>query len=228
MPDDIISIKGVNDGLLITLSATEKWELITKELAVRLDEKAAFFAGAKISVNVGERPVPKYELSSLKALLERRTMTLILVMSDSSTTLASATALDIRTRTASKAVADIDEDDTLSIDPEETGTTGVLIRRTLRSGRTVHSRGHVVVYGDVNPGAQIIAAGDIIVWGKLRGMVHAGAEGDTSAVVCALDMSPNQLRIAGHITTSPPDKRRTVKPEVACVRDNQIVVEAWG
>jgi septum site-determining protein MinC len=228
MPDDILSIKGISDGLLITLSATEKWELITKELAARLDEKAAFFAGARVTVNVGERPVPKYELSSLKALLERRTMSLAVVMSDSSTTLASATALDIRTRTTSKAAADIDDDDTMAIDPEEAGTSGVLIRRTLRSGRIVHSRGHVVVYGDVNPGAQIIAAGDIIVWGKLRGTVHAGAEGDTSAVVCALDMSPNQLRIAGHITTSPSDKRRAVKPEVACVRDNQIVVEAWG
>jgi septum site-determining protein MinC len=86
----------------------------------------------------------------------------------------------------------------------------------------------VVVFGDVNPGAQIIATGDIIIWGRLRGMVHAGAEGDNKAVICALDMSPNQLRIAEYIATAPSDKRRTVRPEVASVRDNQIVVEAWG
>jgi septum site-determining protein MinC len=85
----------------------------------------------------------------------------------------------------------------------------------------------VVVYGDVNPGAEIIAAGDIIVWGKLRGNVHAGADGDESAVVCALDMTPTQMRIAGYLTTSPADKRRKPRPEVASIRGDQIIVEAW-
>ncbi|MCA9884173.1 MAG: septum site-determining protein MinC, partial [Anaerolineae bacterium] len=113
------------------------------------------------------------------------------------------------------------------IDSEEMGTQGVMVKRTLRSGRTVHSRGHVVVFGDVNPGAKIIAAGDVVVWGKLRGMVHAGAEGDDSVIVCALDMNPNQLRIADHIVTSPAEHHRQVTPEVAFVRDGQIVVEAW-
>ncbi|MCU0514740.1 MAG: septum site-determining protein MinC [Anaerolineae bacterium] len=227
MPDDIISIKGIAEGLLITLNPQEKWERITTDLAARLDEKAAFFAGARVTIDAGERPVPRYELSSLRALLERRTMTLAMVVSDSSTTLASATALDIRTRSGRK-TADPDLDDVMPISPEEQGTGGVMIRRTLRSGRIVHSRGHVVVYGDVNPGAKIVAVGDVIVWGRLRGMVHAGAEGDKSAVVCALDMSPGQLRIADFITTSPPDKKRSVHPEIASVRDEQIVVEAWG
>jgi septum site-determining protein MinC len=85
----------------------------------------------------------------------------------------------------------------------------------------------VVVFGDVNPGAEIVAAGDVIIWGRLRGTVHAGANGDENAIVCALDMMPTQLRIAGYIVISPPDKRRKPKPEVALVRDNQIVVEAW-
>jgi septum site-determining protein MinC len=226
MPDEIVSIKGVNDGLLVNLSATEKWERITTELAARIDEKLDFFAGAKVTVEVGERPVPKYELSSLRALLERRNMLLAMVISDSSTTLASATALDIRTRAATQRAKN--EDGDTPIDPEEQGTLGVMIRRTLRSGRTVHSKGHVVVFGDVNPGAKIIATGDVIIWGKLRGMVHAGAEGDKEAIVCALDMSPSQLRIADHITTSPPDKRRVARPEIACVRNEQIVVEAWS
>ncbi|HLV36917.1 MAG TPA: septum site-determining protein MinC, partial [Spirillospora sp.] len=78
-----------------------------------------------------------------------------------------------------------------------------------------------------NPGAEVIATGDVIVWGRLRGNVHAGAEGDEDAVVCALDMTPTQLRIAGYIVTSPPEKRHNPRPEVARVRDGQIVVEAW-
>jgi septum site-determining protein MinC len=102
-----------------------------------------------------------------------------------------------------------------------------MIRRTLRSGRTVHSIGHVVVFGDVNPGAEIIATGDVIIWGRLRGNVHAGAEGDEDAIVCALEMTPTQLRIAGYIVTSPAEKSHEPRPEVALVRDGQIIVETW-
>lgn len=225
MQDDLIAIKGIKDGLLINLSTTEEWQSITAELASHIDEKGDFFAGANVTVDLGTRPVPKYELSSLKALLERRGLTLTVVLSDSDTTNDSAIALDLRTQTGNK-VPGREAQETIPINPEETGTQGVMFRRTLRSGRTIHSDGHVVVFGDVNPGAKIIANGDIIIWGKLRGMVHAGANGDESAIVCALDMNPNQLRIAGYIVTSPPDKRNKIYPEVALIRDNQIVVEA--
>lgn len=226
MQEQTVAIKGVKDGLLISLSPTEEWQGIISDLAARIDQQSSFFAGARITVEVGERPVPKHELGSLKALLERRGLTLWAVLSDSATTLDAAQALDLKTSTANP-VPGRETSEGTEVNPEEDGSPGVMIKRTLRSGRTVHSTGHVVVYGDVNPGAQIIAAGDVIVWGKLRGIVHAGAEGDESAVVCALDMTPTQLRIAGYITTSPPDNRRKPKPEIASVRGGQIVVETW-
>lgn len=225
MQDELIAIKGIKDGLLININTTEEWLSITEELATHIDGKADFFAGANVTVDLGNRPVPKYELSSLKALLERRKLTLTVVLSDSETTNQSAIALDMRTETGN-VVPGREAQETIPTNSEETGTHGVLFRRTLRSGRTIHSDGHVIVYGDVNPGAKIIAIGDIIVWGKLRGTVHAGAEGDESAIICALDMSPNQLRIASYIVTSPPGKRGDVYPEVALIRNNQIVVEA--
>jgi len=225
MQDELIAIKGIKDGLLIHLNTTEEWLAITEELASRIDEKLDFFAGANVTVDLGNRPVPKYELSSLKALLERRGLTLTVVLSDSDTTNKSATALDLRTETGN-VIPGRKAEETIPMNSEETGTQGVMFRRTLRSGRTIHSDGHVIVYGDVNPGAKIIATGDIIVWGKLRGTVHAGANGDENAIVCALDMSPNQLRIAGYIVTSPPGKRGEIYPEVALIRNHQIVVEA--
>lgn len=227
MQEQTFVIKGVKDGLLITLNAVEQWSVVTGNLAAHIDEKGAFFTGARIIVDVGERPVPKYDLSSLKALLERRELTLWAVLSTSATTMDSANALDLRTSVGSIIPGRTPADEDARVNPEESGIPGVLIRRTLRSGRTVHSAGHVVIYGDVNPGAEIIAVGDIIVWGRLRGNVHAGAEGDETAVVCALDMIPTQLRIAGYIVTSPVEKRHKPKPEVALVRSNQIVVEAW-
>lgn len=227
MPEELIAIKGINDGLLISLSTTEKWQSVTDELAKRIDGKRAFYSGATIIVELGARPVPKYELSSLKALLERRGLSLSLVRSDSDTTRQSARSLDLKTsENGLPANPARGQAETRPVNPEETGTRGVIFRRTLRSGRTIHSEGHVVVFGDVNPGAKVIAAGDVVVWGKLRGTVHAGALGDESAVVCALDMNPNQLRIASYIVTSPSGKRRKILPEVASIRGNQIVVEA--
>ena len=226
MSNQKIVIKGIKDGLLVSLSPVEEWNLMTTELAARIDEKSAFFAGARVTVDVGERPVPKYELGSLKALLERRGLTLTAVMSDSQTTIESAQALDLRTNVAGL-IPGREPTETRPISSEEEGIPGVLIRHTLRSGRMVHSQGHVVVYGDVNAGAAIVAGGDVIVWGRLRGTVHAGAYGDENVVVCALDMVPMQLRIAGFITTSPDEKRHKPRPEVALIRDDQIVVEAW-
>lgn len=226
MHDEFVAIKGIRDGLLIALSPGEEWQLITSELAARLDEQSSFFTGARVTVDLGERPVPKHELGSLKALLERRGMTLAVVLSTSHTSLDAAQSLDLRTNTAN-AMPGHEPNDTLPINPEEEGTQGVMIKRTLRSGRTVHNPGHVIVIGDVNAGAEIVAGGDIIVWGRLRGNVHAGAFGDESAMVCALDMTPTQLRIAGYIVTSPDEKRRNPKPEVALIRDHLIVVEAW-
>jgi len=75
----------------------------------------------------------------------------------------------------------------------------------------------------------VIAGGDVIVWGHLRGIVHAGAMGDTARCVCALDLSPTQLRIGSHIARPPEDKRRrkVTRPERAFVNDDQIVAERW-
>lgn len=230
MQDDLVAIKGTQDGLLISLSPTEQWLTVTGELAKRIDEKTAFFSGARVTVELGERPVPKHELTGLKALLERRNLTIVLIMSDSRTTIEAAQALDIRAGSSSP-VTQIDDDlkDALPFTSEEEGIPGVLLRRTLRSGRTVHSDGHVIVFGDVNPGAEIVAVGDVFIWGRLRGSVHAGAHGNEDAVICALDMSPTQIRIAGLIATAPDDnKRRQVMPEMAFIRNQQIVVEAWN
>lgn len=221
------AIKGTRDGLLIALNATEEWNAVLTELAAHIDQRLSFFAGARIIVDVGERPVPRHELSSLKALLERRDLHLWAVLSESQTTNDTSVALDLRTSVGGLVPGRNEAEHPAFSNPEEAGTGGVLIRRTLRSGRTVHSAGHVVVIGDVNPGAEIVAVGDIIVWGRLRGNVHAGADGDESAMVCALDMTPTQLRIASYIVTSPADKRRKPRPEVAAVRNNQIIVEAW-
>jgi septum site-determining protein MinC len=95
---------------------------------------------------------------------------------------------------------------------------------TLRGGQTLHHAGNIVVVGDVNPGAELVATGDILVFGRLAGIAHAGARGDENARIYALDLAPTQLRIATHIAADERTKPRAAMPEAALVREGQIVV----
>jgi septum site-determining protein MinC len=96
-------------------------------------------------------------------------------------------------------------------------------RGTLRGGQALHNLGNLVVIGDVNPGAELVASGDIVVFGALRGVAHAGAQGDRAARVIALELAPTQLRIATLIATSDAGTKPR-GPEHASIVDERIVV----
>jgi septum site-determining protein MinC len=101
-------------------------------------------------------------------------------------------------------------------------------QRTVRSGEKVAAEGHLIVVGDVNPGAEVIAGYNIFVWGALRGSAYAGVPDREEAIITALHFAPIQLRIAGHIAR-PPEARPNAPgtPELARIDQNAIVVEAW-
>ena len=101
------------------------------------------------------------------------------------------------------------------------------IRHTLRSGQVERFlEGNIVVIGDVNPGAEVTASGDIIILGNLRGIAHAGALGNIAATVIAMNMEPTQLRI-GNVITRPPSRKHRRKPvmEVARIKQGNVIVE---
>ena len=126
-----------------------------------------------------------------------------------------------------------------------TGTEGdagrvQTLHRTLRSGVTVRHNGDLIVFGDVNAGAQVVADGNIVVLGSLRGVAHAGARGDESASVVAFDFQSTQVRIASHIALAPErteaggsrlrtllqrdrPSERTFSPEIAQLQGGAIV-----
>jgi septum site-determining protein MinC len=99
-------------------------------------------------------------------------------------------------------------------------------RGTLRGGQTLQQLGSIVVIGDVNPGAELVATGDILVFGALRGTAHAGAQGDASARVYALELAPTQLRIATCIAADD-GARRAREPEVAFIRGERIAIASY-
>lgn len=78
-----------------------------------------------------------------------------------------------------------------------------LHRGTVRSGDHIEAAGSLLVLGDVNPGARVSAGGHVLVWGRLRGVAHAGCHGDQGARIVAMGLQPLQLRIADVIARGP-------------------------
>jgi septum site-determining protein MinC len=217
-----ISIKGIGESLQV--SAREKdWGKAYPSLLEILNQQADFFHGARISLDIEAIDLTTQDLEALQNELLSRDIHLRAIYSTSETTRASASELGIAHSLPSDRAEDIDEP---SFAPELPSEEAILFQGTLRSGQSIHYPGHVIVLGDVNPGSEIIAGGNVIVWGRLRGTVHAGATGDEVAVVCALDLSPTQLRIGSYIAVSP-ERRKRVKPEVVRIHDGQLVAEDW-
>lgn len=122
----------------------------------------------------------------------------------------------------SAAIAPIVENDEpeIEIEPETRIVVG-----PVRSGVILEHRGHVIVFGDVNPGAEVRAAGNIVVLGKLKGLAHAGIGADVGFIV-ALHLQPQQLRI-GRMVARSSDDTTTAIPEIAYVSNGSIVVERY-
>ncbi len=227
---DGISIKGGREGLIITLGLGA-WHNTLAALEQRIASTPEFFRGARVALNVGARRLLDVDARAVRDMLSQYDVVLWGLIGEDDETKHMANVMGLnaelprpepRPRSAEPTIAGPIEP-AVPDDPD----AGLLTRRTLRSGQQLRHPGSIALIGDVNPGAEIVAGGDIIVWGKLRGTVHAGAMGDEGAQVCALDMQPTQLRIAQHIARSPEDRRRKPAPEVARIRNGQIIVESW-
>jgi septum site-determining protein MinC len=218
-----VQIKGIREGLLVIVGDGD-WDEVRGFLLGEMDRQAGFLKGARVALDVGSHALKAVDLGALRDALSEREVSLWAVLSSSPTTEKTAQALGLATR-LSKPRPELE---TRPLDTSlQSGEEAVLVRRTLRSGYSLQFAGHVIVIGDVNPGAEVIASGDVLVWGRLRGMVHAGAEGNEEAVVCALDLIPTQLRIAGQIAITP-QRRGKPQPEMARLKDGQVVAEAWN
>lgn len=96
------------------------------------------------------------------------------------------------------------------------------LKNPVRSGVEIRHQGTIIVFGDLNPGGSVIAAGDILVWGRLRGIAHAGALGNQQARIMALKMNFTQLRIADKIARFPEQNPVVLDAEVAYISEDGI------
>lgn len=221
MSDEKLVIKGIGDGLLITLRECT-WKEARGLIIAKIDEKGTFFQGARVALDVGDIPLKAADLGKLRDELSGRGVTLWAVLSKSDITIKTAQVLGLSiTLGLAKNLEKQKKDNTVF-----EGDSAVWVEKTLRAGYKIETRCHVVVMGDVNPGAEIISAGNIIVWGRLSGSVHAGADGNKNAKVLALDLEATSLQIA-QIAAAPIVKKRKKQPEVAYILENEIIIEGW-
>jgi septum site-determining protein MinC len=207
----LVQIKGIRDGLLVSLGDAG-WPVVQHALLEHIEQQPAFFQGARLALDVGNQALKSTELSQLRDQLSDRGI----ILTESTAQILGLATRITKPRTQEKAAP------ARVIDDE----TALWVNKTLRSGTRTEFAGHIVILGDVNPGAEVIAGGSVVVWGRLRGVVHAGAHGNREAVVCALDLFPTQLRIAGEIAVAP-ERRGKSQPEIVRIKNGQLQAEAW-
>ncbi|MFO7743293.1 MAG: septum site-determining protein MinC [Anaerolineae bacterium] len=221
MNSERIIIKGIRQGLLVTLREGE-WSGLMSALQAHLGENPDFFRGGRMAIDVSDRELMQAQIEEVRSMVARHQVELWALLSEDATTQSEARRAGLVTELPWTRGPQHPSEEA-----KEPPGRSVVVRRTLRSGQSLRHPGHVVVIGDVNPGAEVVAGGSIVVWGRLRGLVHAGALGDEEAVICALELAPTQLRIAGHISRSPEERPSKPLPEKASICDGSIVAVPW-
>ncbi|MCL6605944.1 MAG: septum site-determining protein MinC [Paenibacillus sp.] len=173
-----VRIKGVKDGLVFLLDDKCPFEDLLSELRFKLEHSHQnILTGPVVHVDVkmGSRLVTDEDKEAVLSLLKAQGNLLIRSV------------------------------DTLEAPKSEVGSSLFLISGIVRSGQVLHHQGDLLYLGDVNPGGAITCTGDIYILGALRGMAHAGVDGNEGSIIAASLMSPTQLRIA-EIISRPPDE----------------------
>jgi septum site-determining protein MinC len=218
--DERIAIKGTGEGLVISFKS-ENWREMQSDLFERINANTSFFAKARIGLKVGDIKISAAEMGKLRDLLSQKGITLWAVMSRSDTTINAAQLLGIQTQLGLKKAAGVKKNS-----PTFEGEAAVWVEKTLRAGYRIETKSHVILMGDLNPGAEIVSGGNVFIWGRANGAIHAGAEGDRTAKVYALELRPMQLKIAD-VTAAPFTGKIKNQSEVAAIEGEQIKINSW-
>lgn len=217
--ENCVIFKGTKDGLVVLLSPEIDFATLKKYLRKKTQDAKKFFQGAKVSLMFKGRDLNEEEQYELLKIISEQTQLNISFLHDD----------DI--------IKDIDKikDNSLTDTENYSVSNHIEIDKTqyykgtIRSGQKIEFEGSVVVIGDVNPGGEIIAGGNIIILGSLKGIVHAGSRGSSKAFVAALNMRPMQLHIGNVIARSPDQgnfkDHSQVLPQIAYLYENNIYIE---
>ena len=221
-----LRVRGTRDGIVFYLPEDLPTDELVTQVRDAIDSGRDFFKDAQVVLDYDQRTPDQLEIERIEEIFTERDVRLKNITARRNESRAILNELGHR---PSRIVARRDRTLDMPRQPaREIERSAVYVRRTLRSGATVHSDSDLVIMGDVNAGAHVSAVGDIIVWGALRGTVHAGVDGSSEAMICALKLQPTQIRVGALVARPPDDKEYEVDaPQCAYVAGSNIVVEPW-
>lgn len=222
MSEGSVTFKGTVNGLTIILNENENFEAILEQIESKIASAGKFFKGASLKVKYRGKKLTVDEESRIFELMVKKSGAEIKsVEKDMEEPLkeqqVTVNQSPIKMKMSNFFFKGIEE-----------GITK-FYKGTVRSGQLVSFDGNLVVIGDVNPSGEIVATGNVIVMGSIRGLVHAGSDGNKEAVVVAFNLQPTQLRIADVITRPPDEKNNkgAMVPEMAFVKDDMVYIEKF-
>ncbi|MBE8953479.1 MAG: septum site-determining protein MinC [Quinella sp. 1Q7] len=205
---DIVTIKGLKYGLQLTFAKGATFDDVQANLLDKLQSGNSFFIrGTTVFVPKGYFAEEQNE--ALRRMFHRHGMLFSTELKRPNLAPPSRDE-----KSSAKKSAPVDEMQKMTV-----------INRTVRGGQEVKVNCSVLICGNVNPGAQIIAGGSIDVRGTCRGFVHAGAFGDKTAFVVADRLMPAQIRIADLVARAPDEPEQVSRAERAMIKDNMIIFE---
>lgn len=212
MSSQIVSFKGTRNGLVIVFDPSREFEDIKDTLRSKMESARGFFSGAKFSIADTHKKIPTSQKVELEDICRQYGM---VPSPDDCAVIPSKTNVETSRPYSVSAPSHVSD-----------GEAALMVRRSLRSGQRIIYPGHIVVLGDVHPGAEVVAGGNVLVMGNCRGVIHAGIDGNKSARVVARQLSPMVLSIAGRRLT-PDLAGRSAGCRMARLSGKEIVFEPY-
>lgn len=208
-----VVIKGNKYGIIVILDKALPFEELKEEVAKKFRESSDFLGDSSMGITFEGRFLENDEIRELLDIIAENSKLNIVCVVDN----------------------DKEREEYFKKSVEEhltelANNDGQFYRGTLRSGQVIESEASIIVLGDVNPGAKVVSAGNVIILGSLKGTVYAGVSGESGAFVVALEMDPMQIRIGDYIARASDDngkKSKKSKPEtkIAFVENGNIYIE---
>lgn len=215
-----VILKSNKYGINLILDNEVSFERLLLDIKSKFKEADNFFKGAKMALSFEGRALTQEEELKIVETISKNSSVSIVCIVDNDPE---------REQYIKKVIAAQEE--------SAAANAGQFYKGTLRSGQLLESESSIVIVGDVNPGAKIVSLGNIVVLGSLKGNAYAGAGGNDTAFVAALDMDPMQIKIGdviarsadGALWTAKGKKKKkvevVVEPQVALVKDGNIYIE---
>ncbi len=247
-----LQVRSIAGGVLVvTLPAAQRFDALRLAVRELFGNPPGRFSGARLRLDLGHRDLDMLEIRRLTHLVKDEFGAEVVGIQCATPALQRMAERELKLKVhlpdlveaVPEPIADAppevpEESPTVLVSsaddepPVEANGRVHIAQHTLRSGAVLRFPGDIHVYGDVNPGAHVVAGGNIVVFGALKGLAHAGnRDGGEHSLILAFDLRPTQLRVGKVIGLSPqgdPDRPgRTFNPEIAYVSEGSIVIEPY-